>query len=60
MAILEKGKVLGMAFEGTRSRGKAIAQVKTAKGGVAYVAMKSGRPIVPVAVVGSEKNYSLA
>ncbi len=50
--FLKSGGVLGIAPEGTRSRTGALI---TAKTGVAYLAEKTGVPIVPVAISGTEK-----
>jgi len=50
--FLKKGGALGIAPEGTRSR---TGKLNHAKSGVAYLADKSGAPIIPVAVYGAEK-----
>ena len=47
--VLKEGKVLGLFPEGTRSKD---GQVKKAYNGAALIAVRSGVPIVPVAVVG--------
>ncbi|MBM3144735.1 MAG: 1-acyl-sn-glycerol-3-phosphate acyltransferase [Chloroflexi bacterium] len=52
--VLEHGQVLGMFPEGTRSRGRGL---KTAKTGVARIALKAHCPIVPMAVVGTHKMF---
>ncbi|HEX9029246.1 MAG TPA: lysophospholipid acyltransferase family protein [Anaerolineales bacterium] len=49
---LKKGGVLGIAPEGTRSRVGALIPAKT---GVAYLADKTGAPVVPVAITGTER-----
>ncbi|MBN1147034.1 MAG: 1-acyl-sn-glycerol-3-phosphate acyltransferase [Anaerolineales bacterium] len=50
--FLRAGGLLGIAPEGTRSRTGALMRAKT---GVAYLADKADVPIVPIAIVGSEK-----
>lgn len=50
---LQKGGLLGIAPEGTRSRTGALIQAKT---GAAYMADKSGVPVVPIAITGTEGN----
>jgi 1-acyl-sn-glycerol-3-phosphate acyltransferase len=49
--VLEHGQVLGMFPEGTRNRGKGL---KSAKTGVARLALSTGSPIVPVALHGPQ------
>ncbi|NBM18669.1 1-acyl-sn-glycerol-3-phosphate acyltransferase [Streptomyces sp. GC420] len=49
MSVLEHGGVLGIFPEGTRGEGE-FASLRT---GLAYFALRSGAPIVPVAVLGS-------
>lgn len=48
---LDRGGVLFIAPEGTRSKTEALQQ---AKPGVAYLAAKSGAPVIPVALWGTE------
>jgi 1-acyl-sn-glycerol-3-phosphate acyltransferase len=48
---LQKGGILGVAPEGTRSRTGALIPAKT---GVAYLADRAGVPIIPVAITGTE------
>jgi 1-acyl-sn-glycerol-3-phosphate acyltransferase len=48
---LRQGGMLGIAPEGTRSHSGVLMQAKT---GVAYLADKSGVPIVPIAIWGSQ------
>lgn len=48
LAVLESGGVLGMFPEGTRGRGD-VAQVQQ---GVAWLALRSGAPVVPAACLG--------
>lgn len=49
--VLRAGKVLAVFPEGARSAG----EVAWAKGGAAYLAMVSGAPIVPVAILGTRE-----
>ncbi|MEQ8142071.1 lysophospholipid acyltransferase family protein [Streptomyces sp. OP7] len=49
LGVLEQGGVLGIFPEGTRGEGD-FASIRT---GLAYFAVRSGAPIVPVAVLGS-------
>lgn len=49
LAVLEAGEVLLVAPEGTRH-----SSLQRAKPGLAYLALKSGAPIVPVAIEGTE------
>jgi 1-acyl-sn-glycerol-3-phosphate acyltransferase len=49
LAVLEAGEVLLVAPEGTRHP-----SLQRAKAGLAYLALKSGAPIVPVAIEGTE------
>lgn len=48
---LEGGGILGIAPEGTRSSTGGLLQAKT---GVAFIADKTGAPIIPVAIFGTE------
>ncbi len=52
--ILDAGQVLAMFPEGTRSRGKGLQVAKT---GAARLAIESGCPIVPAAIVGVEDMF---
>lgn len=49
LQILNAGGVVGVFPEGTRGDG----QVRTARPGVGYLAVKTGAPVVPVAIHGS-------
>ncbi|MFD7443159.1 lysophospholipid acyltransferase family protein [Streptomyces sp. NPDC059909] len=49
LAVLENGGVLGIFPEGTRGEG----DFASIRGGLAYFAVRSGAPIVPVAVLGT-------
>jgi 1-acyl-sn-glycerol-3-phosphate acyltransferase len=48
---MEKGGMLVIAPEGTRSKTEALQEAKL---GVAFLASKSGYPVLPVAVIGTE------
>ena len=50
IAVLKRGDVLGIAPEGTRSRSGAL---QKAKSGVAFLAARTGVPIVPVGITGT-------
>lgn len=52
LATLEQGVVLGMFPEGTRSKSGAL---KPALAGAGLIALRGNAPIVPVAVIGSER-----
>lgn len=51
LARMKAGRILVIAPEGTRSKTEAMAEGKP---GVAYLAMKAGVPVVPVALAGTE------
>src|SRR6187455_777663 len=51
LARMEQGGVLAIAPEGTRSKTEALQEGKM---GVAFLASKSGYPILPVALTGTE------
>ena len=51
LARMEQGGLLAMAPEGTRSKTEALQEGKM---GVAFLASKSGYPILPVALTGTE------
>lgn len=51
LARMKAGGILVIAPEGTRSKTEAMAEGKP---GVAYLAMKAGLPILPVALTGTE------
>jgi 1-acyl-sn-glycerol-3-phosphate acyltransferase len=50
--ILKKGEVLGMFPEGKRSLSH---QLQEAQPGTAFIAARSGAPIIPVGISGSER-----
>jgi len=56
LARMEKGGMLVIAPEGTRSKTEALQEAKL---GVAFLASKSGYPIMPVAVTGTEDRVIL-
>ena len=51
IALMEEGKCLVIAPEGTRSR---TGSMQEGKPGVAYLAARSGFPVVPIAITGTE------
>jgi 1-acyl-sn-glycerol-3-phosphate acyltransferase len=55
LGVLERGGVLGIFPEGTRGEGD-FAQLRA---GLAYFAVRSGAPVVPVAVLGSARRGRL-
>jgi 1-acyl-sn-glycerol-3-phosphate acyltransferase len=57
IALMEDGKCLVIAPEGTRSR---VGSLIEGKPGVAYLAARSGFPVVPVAITGTEDKVILA
>ena len=52
MAVLEQGKVLGIAPEGTRSK---TGTMQRGRGGAAYIACLMEVPLLPVGIIGVEK-----
>lgn len=56
IALMENGNALVIAPEGTRSRAGALIEGKP---GVAYLAARSGFPVVPVAITGTEDKVIL-
>ncbi len=54
--LMEEGNVLGISPEGTRSR---VGSLIEAKPGVTYLATKLNRPIVPIAITGTEDKVIL-
>ncbi|ANW20896.1 1-acyl-sn-glycerol-3-phosphate acyltransferase [Streptomyces clavuligerus] len=51
LAVLEQGGVLGIFPEGTRGEG----DFASLRGGLTYFAVRSGAPVVPVAVLGGDE-----
>jgi len=56
IALMEEGKCLVIAPEGTRSRTGALIEGRP---GVAYLAARSGFPVIPVAITGTEDKVLL-
>jgi len=56
LQVLEEGKVLGIFPEGARKKVLPDAQVQS---GVALLALKSGAPVIPVACIGTDKDFPL-
>ena len=54
LAILANGEVLTLYPEGTRQRGPAIQALQP---GAAWIAIKAGVPIIPIAIAGSEEPF---
>ena len=52
LRVLERGRVVGIFPEGSRGRGDA----SNARAGVAWLAVHSGAPVVPVAMLGTRRN----
>lgn len=52
--VLEKGEVLGIFPEGTRSKGRGLAVAKT---GAARLALASACPVVPLAIDGTQRMF---
>jgi len=57
IALMEEGKCLVIAPEGTRSR---VGSLIEGKPGVAYLAARSGFPVIPVAITGTEDEVVFA
>ncbi len=55
MDVLEGGGVFGIAPEGTRSES---GELQPARAGVAYIASRTGAPILPIASHGQEEVFS--
>ncbi|MEW6188878.1 MAG: lysophospholipid acyltransferase family protein [Actinomycetota bacterium] len=51
LELLLRGKVVGLFPEGTRHRGK----LGPAHSGVAILALKTGVPVIPIAIIGTDK-----
>mgnify|MGYP003524870420 FL=1 len=52
--VLKQGQWLGMFPEGTRSKGKGLTVAKT---GTARMAIEAGCPILPMAIIGTDKFF---
>jgi 1-acyl-sn-glycerol-3-phosphate acyltransferase len=55
LAVLREGKILMVAPEGTRSRTHTL---QKGKDGLSYIAVKSGAPILPLAIWGQEEFWN--
>ena len=55
LKVLKNGDLLGIFPEGTR---KGLAKNGKAKNGAAYMAIKTGKPVIPVGIHGSFKPFS--
>ena len=55
LKVVKSGGVLGIFPEGTR---KGMAKNMKAKNGAAYMAIKTGVPVIPVGIYGSFKPFS--
>lgn len=53
-SVLDRGEWLGVAPEGTRSRSGTLGEPKA---GVALLALRSGAPILPVGIAGTERTW---
>lgn len=54
--LLKAGDLVGIFPEGTRQRhGSADAELGEAQGGVAFIAMRAGVPVVPVGIAGTDR-----
>lgn len=51
LALLNEDRLVGVFPEGTRGRG----DVSSAKAGIAWLAVRSGSPVVPVAILGTRR-----
>ncbi len=54
LKVIAHGQTLGMFPEGTRSKGRGLGVAKT---GVARMAIETDTPIIPMAIVGSDKFF---
>ena len=54
-ALLGDGELVGMFPEGTRKRGSETEELGEAQGGVSFIALRAGVPVVPVGFVGTDK-----
>lgn len=54
-SLLAAGDAIGMFPEGTRNRDATGDTLGSAHGGVAFIAMRAGVPVVPVGISGTEK-----
>ena len=54
LEVLQRGEVLGISPEGTRSRGRGL---QPGKPGVAFLALKANVPLLPAGVTGTERFF---
>lgn len=54
-ALLSGGELLGMFPEGTRKRDASSDDLGPAHGGVAFLALRAGVPVVPVGIAGTDR-----
>jgi len=54
-ALLARGEAIGMFPEGTRSRDTSSDELGSPHGGVAFIALRAGVPVVPVGIAGTDK-----
>jgi 1-acyl-sn-glycerol-3-phosphate acyltransferase len=57
LKLLKQGHIVGIFPEGTRTRGRSNNNIKI-KPGIAMFAIKSGVPIIPVAIIGNYRLFS--
>lgn len=55
--LLEAGELVGIFPEGTRIRHHGVEALGEAHGGVAFIAMRAGKPVVPVGIAGTERAW---
>jgi len=53
--LLSRGELVGMFPEGTRGRSDGSDELGQAHGGVSFIAIRAGVPIVPVGIAGTDK-----
>ncbi|WP_242848984.1 lysophospholipid acyltransferase family protein [Syntrophomonas palmitatica] len=56
MDLLDQGEILGIFPEGARKKLKPDAAIQS---GVAMIALKTGVPVLPVACIGTDRNFPL-
>jgi len=54
-SLLARGESIGMFPEGTRSRDVSSDELGSAHGGVSFIALRAGVPIIPVGIAGTDK-----
>ena len=55
--LLEAGELVGIFPEGTRVRHHGVEALGEAHGGVAFIAMRAGVPVVPVGIAGTDRAW---